>query len=225
MEKHAQNPQPLQARQTGQTTVAPRRTQRERRELSHDRMIAAALRLIAHQGSSRTTLSQIGHASGYTHGLVSHRFGSKGGLVSALTKRLQSDFVKSVQPALEGATGIKALKVFAERYLRAAASRDRLALYVLIGEALGPVPEIKAELAEADRHFRKAIQKIHEDGIHAGEIRAGIDPVAQAAMLVGTLRGLVIQILLDPKAFDLDAVCSDLKSNLERSLRPKRGSN
>ena len=46
------------------TRALPRRTQRERRELSHHRMLNAALTLIARQGSSRTTLSQIGEASG-----------------------------------------------------------------------------------------------------------------------------------------------------------------
>src|SRR5438105_9575531 len=117
-----------------------RRTQRERRELSHRRMLDAAVSLIARQGSSRTTLSEIGKASGYTHGLVSHRFGSKGEMVRTLIHKLQSDFTKSIAPALEGQRGIKALKVTAEKYLRATAQSNRLALYALIGEALGPVP-------------------------------------------------------------------------------------
>src|SRR5216683_680184 len=130
-----------------QINTRPRRTQRERRELSHHRMLDAALTLIARQGSSRTTLSQIGKASGYTHGLVSHRFGCKGGLVRTLIQKLQRDFAKSILPSLEGKSGIKALKLVSEKYLRAAALSNRLALYVLIGEALGPVPEIRAELA------------------------------------------------------------------------------
>ena len=200
----------------------PRRTQHERRQLSHRRMLAAAAALIARQGSSRTTLMEIGEASGYTHGLVSHRFGSKGALVRTLIAKLQTDFGKSVLPVLEGQSGIKALKLLVEKYLRAAASRDRLAMYVLIGEALGPVPEIKSDLAEADRNFRHAIEALIEDGIRSGEIRKNIDPAAQAAILVGTLRGLVIQNLLKPGAFDLEAVCRELNSNLERTLAPTR---
>src|SRR5438105_1028148 len=72
----------------------PRRTQRERRELSRNRMLEAAVTLVARQGSSRTTLSEIGQRSGYTHGLVSHRFGSKGQLVRALIEKLQGNFAK-----------------------------------------------------------------------------------------------------------------------------------
>jgi AcrR family transcriptional regulator len=199
----------------------PRRTQRERRELSHHRMLDAALALIARQGSSRTTLSQIGEASGYTHGLVSHRFGNKSQLVRTLIQKLQTDFAKSVLPELKGKNGIKALKALSEKYLRAtAAHSSRLALYVLIGEALGPVPEIKPELAKADENFRRAIQKIIEDGIRAGEIRATVDARTQAALILATLRGLVIQRILHPDSLDIDTVCRDMKSNLERTLKP-----
>jgi len=199
----------------------PRRTQRERRELSHHRMLDAALALIARQGSSRTTLSQIGEASGYTHGLVSHRFGNKSQLVRTLIQKLQTDFAKSVLPDLRGKNGIKALKLLSEKYLRAtAAHSSRLALYVLIGEALGPVPEIRPELAKADENFRRSIQKIIEDGIRACEIRATVDARTQAALILATLRGLVIQRILHPDSLDIDTVCRDMKSNLERTLKP-----
>jgi AcrR family transcriptional regulator len=198
----------------------PRRTQRERRELSHHRMLDAALTLIARQGSSRTTLSQIGEASGYTHGLVSHRFGCKSELVRTLIQKLQTDFAKSVLPELKGKNGIKALKALSEKYLRAtAAHSSRLALYVLIGEALGPVPEIRPELAKADENFRGSIQKHIEEGIRAGEIRAAVDARTQAALILATLRGLVIQRILHPDSLNIDTVCRDMKSNLERTLR------
>jgi AcrR family transcriptional regulator len=197
----------------------PRRTQRERRELSHHRMLDAALTLIARQGSSRTTLSQIGEASGYTHGLVSHRFGCKSELVRTLIQKLQTDFAKSILPELTGKTGIKALKFVAEKYLRATAEKPRLALYVLIGEALGPVPEIRPDPARADENFRSSIQKHIEEGIRTGEIRATVDARTQAALILATLRGLVIQRILHPNSLEIESVCRDMKSNLERTLR------
>ena len=182
-------------------------------------MLDAALTLIARQGSSRTTLSQIGEASGYTHGLVSHRFGCKSELVRTLIQKLQTDFAKSILPELTGKTGIKALKFVSEKYLRATAERPRLALYVLIGEALGPVPEIRPDLARADENFRSSIQKHIEEGIRTGEIRATVDVRTQAALILATLRGLVIQRILHPNSLEIESVCRDMKSNLERTLR------
>src|SRR5258708_1878284 len=125
-----------------------RRTQAQRRELSDQRMLDAAFKLIERQGGSRTTLVEIGDLSGYSHGLVSHRFGSKGELVRAATRRLQHEFAKLLEPALAGRHGLKALLITAETYLRTAASSDRNAMYVLIGEALGPLPEIRSEMAD-----------------------------------------------------------------------------
>src|SRR5260370_42366681 len=117
-----------------------RRTQARRRDLPDQRMLDAALKLIERQGGSRTTLVEIGELSGYSHGLVSHRFGSKGELVRAATRRLQHQFAKLVEPALAGLHGLKALVVTAETYLRTAASSDRNAMYVLLREAFAPLP-------------------------------------------------------------------------------------
>ena len=135
-------------------------------------MLDAAFKLIERKGGSRTTLVEIGDLSGYSHGLVSHRFGSKGALVRAVTDRLQHDFAKLLEPALAGRHGLKALTVTAETYLRTAAASDRNAMYVLIGEALGPLREIRGEMAEADHKFRMSVQKLIEGGMQTGEIRA-----------------------------------------------------
>ena len=183
-------------------------------------MLDAAFKLIERQGGSRTTLVEIGDLSGYSHGLVSHRFGSKGALVRAVTERLQHQFAKLVEPALAGLHGMEALIVTAETYLRTAAASDRNAMYVLIGEALGPLREIRGEMAEADRKFRKSVQRLIEEGIRTGEIRSDVDPAAYSALFVGTLRGLVVQHLMKPRAFEVDRVCRELISSIERSLSP-----
>jgi len=199
-------------------SATPRRTQRERRELSYRRMIGAAIELFRRQGSSRTTLAQVGEMSGYSYGLVSHRFGSKEALVRAVTQHLQADFAKNALPALESLSGLSALIALAEAYLRAGAASDTNAMYALIGEALGPVPEIRPDIAEADRKFRLEVERRIEQGIRTREIRGDVDPKAYAAIFVGMLRGLVIQRLIEPTAFDLDAACTQLKRSIEHSL-------
>ncbi|MFZ0890718.1 MAG: TetR/AcrR family transcriptional regulator [Candidatus Binataceae bacterium] len=199
----------------------PRRfTQAQRRARSDRRMLDAALKLIARQGSSRTTLAEIGEASGYTYGLVTNRFGSKAALVRAVTRHVRSSFARRAFPQVGNLSGIGALKVLIESYLTHMDSVGRRALYVLIGEALGPVPEIRPDIAEADESFRRNLQRHIERGIASGEIAAGVDGGAQAALLVATLRGISLQQLINPAAFDLKAVCAQLQANVERSLRP-----
>jgi AcrR family transcriptional regulator len=181
-------------------------------------MLAAAVKLIERQGSGRTTLAQIGELSGYSYGLVSHRFGSKDALVRAVTREVQESFARHAMGELEDRRGLAALLILAERYLRAAAARNRNALFVLIGEALGPLPAIRRDMVDADGKFRAAVRKLIEQGIDDGDIRRDADPAAQAAMVVGILRGLAIQRLLNPSAFDLDAVCRELRITLKRAL-------
>jgi AcrR family transcriptional regulator len=195
-----------------------RRTQRERRETSYRRMLDAAVKLIERQGSSRTTLAQIGELSGYSYGLVSHRFGTKEELVRAVTRRAQEGFARHEMGDLDRRGGLEALALLVERYLRAVAAHNRNALYVLIGEALGPVPEIRREMAAADANFRVGVRALIQHGIETGEIRREVDADAEAAIIVGALRGLAIQHLLDSSAFDLEAVCREFTAGIHRSL-------
>ena len=64
------------------------------------------------------------------------------------------------------------------------------------------------------------MQKLIEEGMRLGEIRSDIDPAAYSALFVGMLRGLVVQHLMKPRAFDIDRVCRELILSIERNLRP-----
>lgn len=187
-------------------------------------MLAAAVKLIERQGSSRTTLAQIGELSGYSYGLVSHRFGSKEALVRAVTREAQASFARHEMADADSHHGLEAVLILVERYLRAVVARSRNALYVLIGEALGAMPEIRREISAADANFRAGVRESIVQGIALGEVRADADADAQAAMIVATLRGLAIQHLIDASAFDLDALCRELRASLTRSLAAANGS-
>ncbi|MGO9606547.1 MAG: TetR/AcrR family transcriptional regulator [Candidatus Binataceae bacterium] len=202
-------------------TVRKRRryTQIERRALSDQRMLDAALKLIARQGSSRTTLAEIGDAAGYTYGLITNRFGSKGNLIRAVTRYVQSYFARRTFAEVESLTGLAALKALVQTYLTRVDSPGRRALYVLIGEALGPVPEIRPDMAQADENFRRNLQKQIERGVASGEIRSDLDPGAQAALMVATLRGISFQRLINPSAFELERVSRELQANIEKTFR------
>jgi len=180
-------------------------------------VLDAAVKLVERQGIGRTTLAQIGAMAGYSYGLVNHRFGTKQELVRAVTLEAKQAFSKELSE-VERRPGLDAILALAERYLRAVAAHQGIAVYVLIGEALGSVPEIRKSMAAGDARFRNFILKHVAGGIAAREIRADSDPDALAAIIVGTIRGLAIQRLLSPSAFDLDSVCRELKRSLRLSL-------
>jgi AcrR family transcriptional regulator len=176
------------------------RTQAERAALSEKRILSAAVKLIARQGFSRTTLSEIGKEAGYTGGLVSHRFGSKKRLLRVLVDRITDRFSRDQLNELTART-------------------ERLrTLYVLMGEALGPVPELRDVFATLNDSFREAAADSIRRGIAVGDIRADVDPDAGAAMFLALLRGVSMQWLVDPAALDLDSLRESVKQTIRNSL-------
>ena len=198
-----------------------RRTQAEATATANRRMIRSAIRLIARQGYTRTTLAQVGKQAGYTGGLVSHHFGSKEGLARALVERAAGRFYQDqLLAATRGKSGLDALCASMDTYLDELVVREEYmrALYVLMGEALGPVPEINEVFAELNRGFRHSARTWIREGIDAEEIRSDLDPDAEAAVFVGMLRGVATQWMAEPRCFDLDAVRESLKDALRRHL-------
>lgn len=205
--------------------IPRRRTQQERKAESERRIIRAAVELFARQGYLRTTLIEVGTAAGYTGGLVSHRFGSKEGLLNAVidnaTKRFFEDQLKPALGGAEVATAEQALRTYISTYFDEVFVREShiRALYVIMGEGLGAVPEVQPRIAELNRAMRKRIQTIVQQGIDAGEFGSGIDPKSSAVLIVGLLRGVVMQYLADPRAIKRKEVLRTLQNSAVAGLK------
>jgi AcrR family transcriptional regulator len=198
-----------------------RRTQAERRDAAHSGMIRAAIRLIARQGYSQTTLAQVGIEAGYSSGLVSHHFGSKEGLLRELVRRIAVRFYQDqLRPATDAQSGLAALEAMIDVYIDELQLRpERMrALYVLMGEALGPLSEIQEIFAELNRDLRGVVANLIKRGQGAGEIHAAIDADLEAATYVAMLRGIANQWIAEENCFDLDAVRRSLKHAVRHHL-------
>jgi len=202
-----------------------RRTQEERKAESERRILRAAVELFARQGFLRTTLIEVGKAAGYTGGLVSHRFGSKEGLLNAVIDNATNRFLEDqLRPEIEGPgveTAEQALRNYISIYFEEVFVREShiRALYVIMGEGLGAVPEVQPKIAALNRGMRKRLQQIVERGIDAGEFSSTVDPKASAVLLVGLLRGVVMQYLADPRAFRKKEVLPTLQNSAVAGLR------
>jgi len=125
-----------------------------------------------------------------------------------------------IRPAVEGRSGIDALCSMVDTYLNELVVREERmrALYVLMGEALGPVAEINDLFAELNRGFRVTARDCIEAGVASGEVRSDLDPEAEAALFVGMLRGVANQWMAERGCFDLDKVRASLKDSVRRHL-------
>jgi AcrR family transcriptional regulator len=205
---------------TARRKKTERRTQAERTADAHRRMIRAAISLIARQGYTQTTLAQVGKEAGYSSGLVSHHFGSKPGLLRALVQQIAVRFYEDqVRPATVE-SGLEALDAMIDTYLAELELRpERMrALYVLMGEALGPLSEINEVFAELNRNWRNFVREWIEAGKTAGEIRSDVAAEVEAVAYIALLRGVANQWMAEPGCFDLEAVRHSLKHAVRRHL-------
>jgi len=213
----------MSARGAPAVALAPRLSQAERSARSDRRIVRAAIRLIARQGYSKTTLAQIGREAGCSGGLVSHRFGSKEGLLRALVDHIRIRFLEDqLEPSMAGRSGLDALCAMLDTYLAELTRREERmrALYVLMGESWGPVPAVRAAFAELDEKFRASVAERIEEGRRLGEIRRDVKPPVEAAAFVAMLRGTAMQWLTAHGSFDLDGARESLKAALRGRLAP-----
>jgi AcrR family transcriptional regulator len=189
-----------------ETTPKPSRTQEERNAKSGRAIIRAAIELFARQGYMRTTISQVGKTAGYTGGLVSHRFGTKEALLKAVVHHMSSRYLHDQLPSLrEQESPEQALEKHIETYFKELATREKSmrALYVIMGEALGAVPEIQKDIAKLNEGVRFVIAEMVERGVKSGAFRPDVDPGTAAVIILGLLRGVAMQVITARSSLDL----------------------
>ena len=189
-----------------------------RSERSSKRLLDAATELIAEQGYSATTIAQIAQKAGYSHGLVSQRFGSKSDLIQMLAREFQSYFaIDKLEPALKKSHGLDALIVMVETYLDAVAGSGMLgrAYYELFGESIVLVPEIHQTFVKADRNFRELRIKTIRSAIKVGEMPQEVDVNALASVVLSIIRGISMQWVLDGGSMDLATIKQEIRRVFE----------
>lgn len=216
-------PMPRESSPSKHTTasqVAPRRrTQAERRERAEQRLLEAALEIVGRRGSARMTLADVGEAAGYSRGLPAIRFGSKAGLLRALAAYIGERFAQRRRVAQQPAAGLDAIRgnlsfYFSRKEHGWHATR---ALLVMMTEGFMEQSELREAMVD---YNRSAIDWYVEQiaiGIEKGEIFEDADPRATAVLLLATMRGSMMQWLVDP-ALDLIEIRDRLLAIVDRFL-------
>src|SRR5260370_39403706 len=86
-----------------------RSRQQDRTAQSDERMTRAAIHLLVDKGIAGTTLAAIGANAGYSRGLVTHRFGSKSGLLAHVVGYLSAEWRQRLHAARAERKGPPAL--------------------------------------------------------------------------------------------------------------------
>jgi AcrR family transcriptional regulator len=179
-------------------------TQAERVAESAQRLMQAAIELIAEKGVQRTAASEIAERAGYSRTMVAARYGSKEALLEHL---LETEFWPRMVPDLGDAKGLERLQHWI-RFIREQAGAEPAlirALYALVFEAAGPVPSLQPWMTD----WLQRCTNDAADALRAGQadktVRADIDPDAEAQQFVSSGIGLGFQFALDNNLEKFDA--------------------
>lgn len=209
------------ARQPAARKPTERRTHAERREEAEHRLLEAALTIVAQRGSARMTLAEVAEAAGYSRGLPTHRFGNKAGLVHALAGYIGERFGEQRKQEPAFANGLAAILGNVNFYFsrKGGAWTSTRALLVMMSEAcMEPDSQLREELVGYNRSALAWFEHHIRTGIAQGEIAPGTDPATTAVVLLGAMRGAMMQWLVDDK-IKLSAVRDRLLQITESVLR------
>jgi AcrR family transcriptional regulator len=181
-----------------------RRSQGERSAASTAAMIDAAIELILEQGA-RVSMMAIGQRSGFSHGLVLARFGSKAGLIEAVAHEARRRFAASFDSEADETTGIEKVRGLIDAFLSPPSTAGK-AFSILLGESLGPDPLLRDVFVRADEALRQYVQAHLEEARSVGDIDPTTCTSSAAVLLVGMLRGVAMQYCVNPNAFDIEAL-------------------
>ncbi|WP_123024219.1 TetR/AcrR family transcriptional regulator [Mycolicibacterium stellerae] len=209
----------MSAAQRGSTTGP--RTQEVRRAEAEQRLVTAAAEMVGEVGPARVTLANVGERAGYSRGLATHHFGSKGALMQRLVEAVTHQFREAMFDQGESGDATTELRTLIAIYFDVVTdlqpvNRARLALWA--DAVANPDDETRSRMVAADREFREEIEKRINRAASAGEIPGSIDAHGLATVTIAMLRGVALQSLIDDQ-IDLTAARGEVEALLVHRLR------
>lgn len=206
------------------TTTPPRRTQQERRAEAEQRLIGAAAELISEGGPASLTLAKVGERAGYSSGLAAHYFGSKGALIERVAGAVSRQFGEAMIEAVDPHDSLldetrSLVNVYFDIITNPLPiNRARVAL---IADAVAHHDaEGRRVMVDFSREFRSLLSARFARAVDAGELDPDVDTDALAALVVGLLRGITNESVLDP-TIDLRACRAEVDALLTARLQPR----
>jgi AcrR family transcriptional regulator len=205
------------------TETPSRRTQEQRRGEAERKLIDAAAELVGEIGPARVTLANVGERAGYSRGLATHHFGSKGALMQRLVETVTHQFREALFDQQDPSDPFDELRTLVAIYFGVVSDLQPInrARLVLWADAVStPSEEIRPAMVAADREFREEIEKRLRLAVTAGQIPASVNPRGLAAVIIAMLRGVALQSLIDDDV-DLAAARNEIDQLLSTRLGKK----
>jgi AcrR family transcriptional regulator len=203
-------------------TAETGRTHAERRREAETRIVQAAFEIVARRGVDQLTLAEAGEEAGYSRALPAHYFENREALLAAVAQQAVNNYRKRlIEYNVPADDGMRSLLTTIAFYLDDSRGwpKKLRAFHEVINAGLR-WPSIAEVVARLNQEWIDRIAAQILSAQACGDIRADIDPVAEAVTISGAMRGIMAQWLIAPDSIDLDAVRDTYLAGLRRSWKP-----
>ena len=191
--------------------------------MSDDDVFAAAHRVMGRAGPSEMTLAEIGKEAGLTAGALVQRFGSKLGLLRALSARLSEESPAMLAAIRAGnPSPLQAVRVYADCLAQMGESPGGLAHHLAWLQLDLTDPDMHRELNRQGKEARDTLRRWLDEAVVSRELRSGTDTTALARSIQVTTTGsLMVSAFEEEKP--TAAMRRDIDALLEPHLAPRQG--
>ncbi|WP_298748599.1 TetR/AcrR family transcriptional regulator [uncultured Nocardioides sp.] len=176
-----------------------RRTQAERSSESRKKIVDATVELLASGGYSAASFVAIGELAGLSRGMVTHYFGTKEQCIKEVVQSVQ-DSSRAALASFGDVKGMEKLETIVRLYLREGSiySKYGRALYAVQVEAMTGTTSLREDVADSNRWIRTLLTDTIIEARDAGDVTQAVKPDEAAFVIEGMLRGVLLQLLVDP---------------------------
>jgi AcrR family transcriptional regulator len=159
--------------------------------------VKAVLQLAAEQNPNAITTAAIAAQMGLTQGAVFRHFPNKDAILQAVMEWVHEQLMSRIEQAVQAAPGALAgLEAMFTAHVAFVAEHPGVPR-ILFGELQRPEaspPKLAAQ--QLVRNYGERLKSLLAEGKARGELDAGIEEEAAAALFLGSIQGLVMQSLL-----------------------------
>ncbi len=170
-----------------------------------EQIVRATIRCLARDGYTRLTMKRVAREAGVSQGILHYYFADKRAMLAATLEVVARDLDRRVAAA-QSRTGGDArarLRALVRACLEVAVRRPEY--WVVFVEFWGEMlhdRRLRDLNTEVYARTRRLIGRLIAEGVRAGRFRA-VAPARAAAVVLGLVDGLSLQLTFDPEAFSV----------------------
>lgn len=188
--------------------------------LRREQIVRATIRCLAREGYSGLTMKKVSRETGVSQGILHYYFADKRAILVAALHAVMDDLDARVRlaQARSGPDPAARLRALIEASLRTALeAREVWVVFVEFWGEMMHDDRLRAINAALYTRMRRLIGALIRQGTRGGRFRA-VESTRAAAVVLGLLDGVALQLTFDPKAFDVATAARFCQDALGRYL-------